>query len=104
MNVLLSNVVPAEWSRHPFNVRLERFISLSGGDLSSLWRLVEAEAAVPKRREIVVDGYEYRRLFFVGEGFAARYKLLRNGKRQIVNFILPGDVIGLPASFLEKAS
>src|SRR5262249_61579186 len=36
-------------------------------------------------------------------GFAARYKLLRNGKRQIVNLVLPGDVVGLPGSFLTKA-
>ncbi|HEX5998047.1 MAG TPA: Crp/Fnr family transcriptional regulator, partial [Hyphomicrobiaceae bacterium] len=44
-----------------------------------------------------------RKLCFVQSGFASRYKLLRNGKRQIVNLILPGDVIGLPGSFLEKA-
>jgi CRP-like cAMP-binding protein len=51
----------------------------------------------------VVDGYEYRKLCFVERGFAARYKLLRNGKRQIVNLVLPGDVVGLPGSFLKKA-
>jgi CRP-like cAMP-binding protein len=79
-------------------------MALSGGDLESLWRLIEMELAVGKRKELVVDGYEYRKLSFVEEGFAARYKLLRNGKRQIVNFVLPGDVIGLPASFLEKAN
>ena len=42
-------------------------------------------------------------LCFVESGFAARYKLLRNGKRQIINLLLPGDVVGLPGSFLEKA-
>jgi CRP-like cAMP-binding protein len=41
---------------------------------------------------------------FVKDGFAARYKLMRNGKRQIVNFILPGDVVGLPGSFLDRAA
>jgi CRP-like cAMP-binding protein len=40
----------------------------------------------------------------VTDGFAARYKLLRNGKRQIVNFVLPGDVVGLPGSFLGRAA
>ncbi|MFZ1103517.1 MAG: Crp/Fnr family transcriptional regulator [Hyphomicrobiaceae bacterium] len=68
-----------------------------------LWQLIEADVTVRKRRDLVVDGFEYRKLCFVQSGFAARYKLLRNGKRQIVNLILPGDVIGLPGSFLEKA-
>lgn len=35
------------------------------------------------------------------DGYAVRYKLLRNGKRQILNVILPGDVVGLPGSLLR---
>ena len=52
----------------------------------------------------MLDGYEFSKLCFVKEGFAARYKLLRNGKRQIVNFVLPGDIVGLPGSFLDRAA
>lgn len=99
-----SAVVPDRWSRHPFVLRLRRYIDLSDADLASLWRLVEVELTVSKRRDLVVDGYEYRKLCFVEDGFAARYKLLRNGKRQIVNVLVPGDLVGLPGSFLEKAS
>src|SRR5262249_45307517 len=94
---------PDRLRQHPFVIRLQRYIELSDADLESLWRLVELERSVSKRRDLVVDGYEYRKLCFVERGFAARYKLLRNGKRQIVNLILPGDVIGLPGGFLEKA-
>ena len=57
-----------------------------------------------KRRDLVVDGDEYRKLCFVGDGFGARYKLLRNGKRQIINVILPVDVVGVPGSFLDRAT
>jgi CRP-like cAMP-binding protein len=95
--------VPDRWCRHPSIAQLERYIGLGHEDLESLWRLIEAEVTVKKRKELVVDGYEYRKLCFVEDGFAARYKLLRNGKRQIVNFVYPGDVVGLPGSFLEKA-
>jgi CRP-like cAMP-binding protein len=96
-------LVPAKRDPHPFVARLDRFADLSEDDLRELWRLIEAEIVIKKRRDLVVDGYEYRKLCLVEEGFAARYKLLRNGKRQIVNLVLPGDVIGLPGSFLEKA-
>jgi CRP-like cAMP-binding protein len=99
----LSRNVPARWHRHPFVTRLRSYIEVAPGDLDALWQLIEAELAIKKRRDLVVDGYEYRKLCFVEEGFAARYKLLHNGKRQIVSFILPGDIVGMPGSFLEKA-
>ena len=89
--------------RHPFLVRIERYISLSDDDLTALWGLIEVDLIISKCRELVFDGYEHHKLSFVESGFAARYKLLRNGKRQIVNLILPGDIVGLPGSFLNKA-
>lgn len=88
---------------HPFVTRLRGYIDLSNDDLDFLWELIETEQMVKKRTDLIVDGDEYRKLCFVEEGFAARYRLLRNGKCQIVNFILPGDIIGMPGSFLDTA-
>jgi CRP-like cAMP-binding protein len=93
-----------DWSGHPFVARLKRYITLTGADIQELGQLIEHHATVEKRRDLVVDGYEYRKLCFVADGYGARYKLLRNGKRQILNVILPGDVIGMPGSFLERAT
>jgi CRP-like cAMP-binding protein len=89
--------------QHPFLTRLAHYIALTEQDRERLWGLVGSEHTVRKRQDLVDDGYEYRKFCFVESGFAARYKLLRNGKRQIVNVILPGDVVGLPGSFLERA-
>jgi len=89
--------------QHPFIKRLMRQIELSTADLASLDAIVDSELLIRKRRDLIVDGYEYRKLGFVSDGYAMRYKLLRNGKRQILNVILPGDVIGLPGSFYERA-
>jgi CRP-like cAMP-binding protein len=99
-----SDLVSDDWSAHPFVTRLRHYMTLTETDVMELGRLVEERVTVEKRRDLVVDGYEYRKLCFVGEGFGARYKLLRNGKRQIINVVLPGDVIGVPGSFLERAS
>lgn len=88
----------------PFVARLNRFTDLNPSELASLRGLIETEMTVKKRRDLVVDGYEYRKLCFIKDGFAARYKVLRNGKRQIINVLVPGDVVGLPGSFLERAS
>jgi CRP-like cAMP-binding protein len=96
-------VTPQEWSRHPFAMRLMRYLNLKRAELDELRLLIEGEAFIRKRSDLVAEGYEYRKLAFVADGFAARYKLLRNGKRQIVNVVLPGDIVGMPVSFLERA-
>jgi CRP-like cAMP-binding protein len=87
----------------PFVARLRNLTELTAADLSGLDGVIETELTVKKRRDLVLDGYEFSKLCFVKDGFAARYKLLRNGKRQIVNFVLPGDVVGVPGSFLDRA-
>jgi CRP-like cAMP-binding protein len=99
-----TDIAASDWNQHPFVARLSRYLALSRDDLDSLRQLLEAELTIEKRRDLVIDGYEFRKLCFVAEGFGARYKLLRNGKRQILNVILPGDFIGVPVSFLERAS
>jgi CRP-like cAMP-binding protein len=88
----------------PVVTRLKRHIDLSAADLHSLRATIEGELVVLKRRDVVVDDYPYRKLSFIKDGFAVRYKLLRNGKRQIVNVLVPGDVVGVPSSFLERAT
>jgi len=104
MTMVLADIGLPDWTDHPFVLRLKSYLSLGKSDLAALHRLVECELTIEKRRDLVVDGYEYRKLCFVADGFGARYKLLRNGKRQILNVILPGDVIGLPGSFVDRAN
>jgi CRP-like cAMP-binding protein len=90
-------------TRHPFVARLLQHNGLSAADLKSFVAIVD-DLSIRRRHDLVVDGSEYRKLCFVRDGFAVRYKLLRNGKRQIVNVVLPGDVVGMPNSFYERAA
>lgn len=56
-----------------------------------------------KRREVRVDaggavlreGDASRDLYTLLSGWAFRYRTLRDGRRQILNFLLPGDFVGL---------
>jgi CRP-like cAMP-binding protein len=89
--------------RHPFVTRLLAHVALSPADLASLDEIIDGELTIRKRRDLIADGLEYRKLCFVSDGYAVRYKLLRNGKRQILNVVLPGDIVGLPGSFYERA-
>jgi CRP-like cAMP-binding protein len=88
----------------PFTARLKHFVDFTVDDLAALRNLIEYEATIEKRRDLVVDGYPYTKLSFIKDGMAARYKVLRNGRRQIVDVLIPGDVVGLPSSFHDRAS
>jgi len=103
MDTLMATPRNALNRQHPFVARLLQHVDLSAADLDSLDGIVDGELSIRRRRDLIIDGYEYRKLCFLKDGYAVRYKLLRNGKRQILNVVLPGDIIGLPGSFYERA-
>jgi len=53
--------------------------------------------------DIIHAGQDDAELFTLFSGWAFRYKSLEDGRRQILNFILPGDLIGLQAALLSAA-
>ncbi len=53
---------------------------------------------VGRREDILVQGEASTRIGVLAEGWAFAYKLLPDGRRQIIGFLLPGSMIGV--SFL----
>lgn len=53
--------------------------------------------------EIIHAGQEDSELFTLFSGWAFRHKTLPDGRRQILNFLLPGDLMGLQASLLSAS-
>lgn len=53
--------------------------------------------------DIIHPGQEDAELYTLYAGWAFRYKSLPDGRRQILNFLLPGDLVGLQASLLAAA-
>lgn len=58
---------------------------------------------VPAGHEIIFPGQDDAELFTLYSGWAFRFKVLADGRRQILNFLLPGDLMGLQASLLSVA-
>jgi CRP-like cAMP-binding protein len=58
---------------------------------------------LPKNRDVVVAGRNYSKLFVDHEGWLLRYKILHNGDRQIVDFVLPGQIFGLQACLFNTS-
>ncbi|QCI67775.1 Crp/Fnr family transcriptional regulator [Phreatobacter stygius] len=53
--------------------------------------------------DIISPGETDAELFTLFAGWAYRYKTLPDGRRQILNFLLPGDILGLQASLLSAS-
>lgn len=103
MNVAASARQGASLAGHPFAARLALVMKFGASELRSFEQIIEGEQSIRKKCDLIVAGHAYRNLCFVRDGYAIRYKLLRSGRRQILNVILPGDVVGFLASFFDRS-
>jgi len=60
------------------------------------------ELAVEPGTTLLTEGSRSAHVYTVLSGWGFRYKLLENGRRQVLNFLLPGDFVGLQASLLTE--
>ncbi len=56
-----------------------------------------------KAKDVIISGSHNDCIYFNHDGWLARYKILHKGTRQILDFILPGQVFGLPACLFPQA-
>jgi CRP-like cAMP-binding protein len=59
--------------------------------------------SVRKNRDVLIAGSHYDCIFVNHDGWLSRYKVLHNGSRQIVDFILPGQIFGLQACLFKSS-
>jgi CRP-like cAMP-binding protein len=87
----------------PLADRLGSYLTLSHGEMEFLGALHEPRRKFSRHREIFIAGHRYDQLFILCDGVVSRYKVLPDGKRQVLNVGLPGDLIGFPSSLFEVA-
>jgi CRP-like cAMP-binding protein len=66
-------------------------------------RLGLSSRALRSGQEIVGDGKRCNTIYLITEGVAIRYRVLQDGRRQILNFLLPGDFAGVTSCRYEHA-
>jgi CRP-like cAMP-binding protein len=96
---------PSSTPSAPFPLvrKLSCYMALTTGEVAFLNSLHEPTRKVPRHREIIVAGRRYDCLFILCSGVVSRYKVLPDGKRQVLNLGLPGDFIGVPACLFDVA-
>lgn len=50
------------------------------------------------------DGDDQKRTYIIRSGWAIRYAMMDDGRRQILSFALPGDILGLNAGFRHTST
>lgn len=81
---------------------LEIFRAFEPEELAFVSRFKRGELVVEKGATILVEGSHSAHLYTVLSGWGFRYKLMADGRRQILNYMLGGDLIGLQGSLMGE--
>jgi CRP-like cAMP-binding protein len=71
-------------------------------ELAFVSKFKKGELAVDKGATVLVEGNHSAHLYTVLSGWGFRYKLMSDGRRQILNYLMPGDLIGLQGSLMGE--
>jgi CRP-like cAMP-binding protein len=74
---------------------LPLFTTHSAGELALIQSLKKEQISLRAEAAIIHEGQSDAPLYTLLSGWAFRYKTLSDGRRQILNFLLPGDFIGV---------
>lgn len=78
------------------------FRELDETELMFISKFKRGELAVERGATVLVEGNHSAHLYTLLSGLAFRYKLLPDGRRQILNYAMPGDLLGLQAGLMGE--
>ncbi len=87
----------------PFARKLGSYVSLSEPELAVLASLHGRRKNYSTGRDIVHQGQADQSAYVLAEGWVCSYRLLPGGGRQIVDFQIPGDFLGLRTILYKSA-
>lgn len=76
----------------PFEMRLRAVTGVDGVAVANILSAFGPGRDVRGKRDVVPEGKPAESLLVLTEGWACRYRLLRDGRRQIVTLLVPGDI------------
>ena len=83
---------------------LDVFKDRSQSEVAFIQRFKDGEHFAPAGTTILEEGEHNERLFTVLSGWVFRYRTLEGDRRQIINYGLPGDFLGLQATIDDVMS
>ncbi len=87
----------------PLTRKLSAFVALSKAELDVLECLQQRRRAFVAGRDMVHQGQSTQAAYILSAGWVCSYKLQPDGTRQIVDFQVPGDFLGLRSLLLRTS-
>ncbi|WP_366655601.1 Crp/Fnr family transcriptional regulator [Fodinicurvata sp. EGI_FJ10296] len=87
----------------PLARKLGAFVALSQEEISALELLHGRRKVFPAGRDMVHQGQTNQSAYILASGWVCSYKILSDGTRQIVDFQIPGDFLGLRSVLFRTA-
>ncbi len=81
--------------------KLSAFVALSDEELSALEALNLRRRSFVAGRDLIHQGQSDQAAYILTSGWACSYKILNDGERQVVDFQIPGDFLGLRSVLLH---
>ena len=82
--------------------KLRGFATLDDDDVKGLTASIARARLYPARHDLIREGDRPGPVFIVLDGWACRYKILPNGARQVLAFLMPGDSCDLHVGLLAQ--
>lgn len=98
-----SGVAPPQLKGLPNHKLLTPSLPPVAAEAFVLLDLKAASRSLRPGQEIISEGKRCASVFLITEGIAIRYRILRDGHRQILDFVLPGEFAGGRSCFFPTA-
>ncbi|SPH23469.1 Nitrogen fixation regulation protein FixK [Defluviimonas aquaemixtae] len=82
--------------------KLDIFTPFSSDEVKFMQVFKTGELKVDPGTTILMEGSNSPQLYTVLSGLGTRYTTLENGRRQVINFLFPGDFTGLQAGLMGE--
>ena len=88
---------------NPLARKLCAFVALSETELAMLDRLHQRRRSFVEGHDLVQQGETEQSAYILSAGWVCSYKIQRGGSRQIIDFQIPGDFLGLRSVLLRTS-
>ncbi len=87
----------------PLTQKLSAFVALAEAELAVLEQLHQRRRTFEAGRDLVHQGQSEQAAYILAAGWVVSYKIQPDGSRQIVDFQIPGDFLGLRSVLLHTS-
>lgn len=85
-----------------FVAKLSRYVDLTPAEIAAVEQVTALPRKVGGKTDLIREGDEPGPVLVMLDGWAMRYKILPNGSRQVMAFMMPGDTCDLHIGLLSQ--